>query len=95
MNYVWSKKYLKTTRLANGDKKKRMKNFTTGPLERCWNCRIHLRGRCQLVDRCLFDAGVSLERAGWVPLLEMQVRLEEEHRLFVQLAFTRSERERN
>jgi hypothetical protein len=30
MNYVWSKKYLKTTRLANGDKKKTYGKFYHG-----------------------------------------------------------------
>jgi hypothetical protein len=45
---------------------------TTGPLERS-HCRIHLRGRCQFVEWCLFQAEVTLERAGWVPSLETQV----------------------
>jgi hypothetical protein len=33
------------------------------------------------------DASSTLERAGWVPSLEMGGRLEEEHRFFVQLIF--------
>jgi hypothetical protein len=59
---------------------------TSGPLE--WsNCRIHLRGLCPFVDQCLFHAGVTLERVGWVPPLDAR-GVEEEHRLFVQVALT-------
>jgi hypothetical protein len=39
------------------------------------------------VDRSFFPAGVTLERAGWIPRLDARC-LEEDHCLFVQLAFT-------
>jgi hypothetical protein len=41
-------------------------------------------------DRCLFHAGVTLGKAGWIPYLDAR-GLEEEHSLFVQLAFTESQ----
>jgi hypothetical protein len=39
------------------------------------------------VDRRLFHAGVTLERVEWVSPLDARC-LEEEHRLFVQVAFS-------
>jgi hypothetical protein len=48
------------------------------------NCRIHLRGRCRFVDGRRTDSGKS--RLGAVS--RDPGRLEEEHRLFVQLSFT-------
>jgi hypothetical protein len=58
-----------------------MSSVTTGPLE--------LSNRCRFVDQCSFThhAGMTLERAGWVPLLDAR-DFEEKHRLFVQFAFT-------
>jgi hypothetical protein len=60
---------------------------TTGPLERS-NCRIYFRGQYWSMDRRLFHAGVTLERVDWVSPLNARC-LEEQHRLFVQLAFTK------
>jgi hypothetical protein len=60
-----------------------MYTVTTGPLNLS-NCQIHFRSRCRFVARARSDSGKS--RLG--PASPDAGHLEEELRLFVQLAFT-------